>query len=161
MGWYMDAYKKNPIMTGVLTLAAGVGAYWVGKKLFLKPEPPPLPHYDLPEGGGGIPQIDTIVDPKTGTVKAVLWSPKPLANELFESMEGFDWTSTKERAWYKLSALPTNDMVVAVYNYFNSMPAVVSAKVGTLPQWIRDESGAWDDSYKEAALQRLSALNLA
>jgi len=160
--WYGKMWQRNPLLTFLLTAGAATGVYFGAKKLFAPPPPPVLPFFDFPEGGGGIPQVGTTIDPKTGKPKKVLWSPVPLAKELFDSMDGIDPTSDKERAWQKLSSLPTRDMVIAVYNTFNKIPDVVenAAEYGTLTQWIRDEYGSVDDSYKDLALNKLEQLGL-
>lgn len=153
MGWYGEAFQKSPIVTGGLTVASAFGLYWVGKRLFTGPA---LPKANLPTGGKGIPMVGT--GPGGAPIP---WSPVPLASNLFDVMDGIDLTYKKEDQWRKLAELPTDDMVVATYNYFNSMPAVVKAQAGTLVQWIRDEYGAVSGSTKPEALARLTRLGLA
>ena len=157
MTLYDFLYSKKPLYT-VLKIAAIVGgSYWVGRKLFRAPDKPALPKSELPTGGSGIPVV------RTGpTGKPVVWSPSPLASELYEAMDGFDWTEVKEKAWRKMLELPTDDMFTATYNYFNIMPQVVKADAGTLTQWVRDEGGAWGSgSAKPGLIRRLNALQLA
>jgi len=155
-----EIVSKNPVASTVVTLAVLVGGYFGLKRIFQKPEPPPLPGYDLPEGGAGIPQVDTIINPKTGAIEAVFWSPQPLANELFDVMEGlWDSTQSKEDAWFKLANLPTKDMLVATYNYFNTMPKVRESG-DTLTIWINKEYGSLVGGYKDNALNVLRAAGL-
>lgn len=102
------------------------------------------PQVDYPEGGEEIPAN---------------WSPVPLADELKDVMKGWAFTGTKDATWIKLRDLPTDEMVIAVYNAFNQK--YFSLGYGTLTQWIRDE---WYYDYftgvKDAVLARLQNLNL-
>jgi len=125
----------------------GLIAYKGIKKLLEQP-----PKVTLPTGGAGLPV--TGYDP-SGNPQ--IWSPRPLSTELYDTMNGLDWTSSKEEAWGKLLNLPTNDMVVSVYNDFNSQYGGGE----TLTQWINDEYGSIFTSNKPAVLQRLNQLGLA
>lgn len=164
-GWYGRMYQKAPVPTLIGTGLAGVLAYFGMKKLFAPPTPPLIPTFNLPEGGKGIPQVGTTTDPMTGKGVPVYWSPVPSAKALYDSMVGFDYgyPDEKEAEWYKLAVLPTNDMVVAVYNTFNKIPDVSSqaAEYGTLVNWIKDEIGyVYGESSKGAALARLEKSGL-
>jgi len=124
-------------------------AYKGIKKLLEKP-----PTVPLPTGGQGLPV--TGYDP-SGNPQ--IWSPRPLSQELYDTMSGLNWTGSddNEQAWLKLLNLPTNDMVVSVYNDFNSQ----FGGGDTLTQWIRDEYGSLFNINKEAVLARLNLLGLA
>lgn len=89
------------------------------------------------------------------------WRPEPLADELHDAMAGlFSFSGTKDKAWYQLYKLPTNDMVRAVYQAFNTK--YFKKGSGTLTQWIRDEKYYdYTSGIKEQVLNRLSQLNLA
>lgn len=97
----------------------------------------------LPNNGSGIP---------------VGWDPKPLANRLFEVMDGVTTSSmVKEPVFaetYGLSA----DQLTAVYNAFNLMFA--SKGDGTLTQWLRDERNYSLQGVKPQLIARLVSLNL-
>ena len=132
-------------------ITGGVLAVIGTKKLinYINKPPPPT----LPQGGAGLPVVSY-----TNTGSPVLWNPQPLAKNLYEVMEGlFTLSGTKDQAWTKLAELPTDDMVVSVYNYFNE-------KYGdgeTLTAWIKAES--WYDitgSGREMELNRLQSLQL-
>lgn len=105
------------------------------------------PQGDYPHKGNGIPDG---------------WSPTPLANELHDAMNGiFTLADTKEKAWNKLYNLPTDDMVVAVYNVFGQL--YFNEGNGTLVQWIRDEDNYVPEmlgGVRNDLLQRLQSLNL-
>lgn len=114
--------------------------YFYGKKSAT----PPKPVY--PKGGDDIP---------------VSWSPTPLVEQLYNQMKGANVNRlSRDAAWIELSKLPTNDMVVAVYDVFNQL-YYKSEGEGTLTQWIKDESVlGWTSVPKDAALNRLASLNL-
>ncbi len=102
------------------------------------------PQAEYPEGGNEIPSN---------------WSPEPIVSELYDVMSGWALTGTKDSAWIKLRDLPTNEMVIAVYNVFNQK--YFGEGYGTLVQWIRDE--AYYDYFsgvKEGTLARLQNLGL-
>jgi hypothetical protein len=130
--------NKKIIFIIILILLVVYSIYSFGKKNATGPQG------NYPSGGKALPEG---------------WNPNVLADELFDTMSGFDSTSAKEDAWTKLSMLPTGDMVVAVYNVFNQK--YWSKDNGTLAQWIRDEGGALIGSSKDAALKVLSQYNLA
>jgi hypothetical protein len=134
-------YIQLPIIGG-----AGYLIYKGVTKLINRP--PVIP---LPTGGQGIPVVS--YDPQGNPTT---WSPRPLSQELYDSMSGLDWTSSKEEAWGKLLNLPTNDMVVSVYNDFNQQ----FGGGETLTQWIDDEYGSFFTSNKPGVLQRLRGLGL-
>lgn len=67
------------------------------------------------------------------------FNPNILAEELYKAMDGlFTLSGTKDAAWRKLYELGTDNMVIAVYNAFNSKYG--SKGKGSLTQWIRDET---------------------
>lgn len=86
------------------------------------------------------------------------WDPMPLVEELYHTMDGFNFFVTEEeQAWLKLAQLASDDMVRLVYNNYN-------AKYGdgeSLTQVILSESGATINSNKPLVIQRLQQLNLA
>jgi len=130
--------KKNPLVGAGLLIGATVVGYFVLKKVFA-PKLPPRPK----------------IIAGTATGLPVGWSPYPLASQLKNEMTGFQWGIAQRRSWITLSELPTNDMVVAVYNAFNEQ--YFNLGDGTLTDWIRDETGGPD---KQAALNRLVSLQL-
>jgi hypothetical protein len=81
-----------------------------------------------------------------------------LAAKLFDVMDGlFTASGTKDAAFLQFGQLPTNDMVTAVYNEFNTQ----YGEGETLTQWINDEY--WTDiggDGKTLALQRLTSIGL-
>ena len=88
------------------------------------------------------------------------FNPNILADELFKAMDGLLTASgTKDEAWRKLYELPTDNMVIAVYNAFNQKYGTKGK--GSLTQWIEDES--WYDyltGMKSKVLKRLQNLRL-
>lgn len=104
------------------------------------------PKVTYPQGGNDIPPS---------------WSPEPLVNELYDVMSGLATLSgSKEEAWRKLRDLPTDDMVVSVYDVFNQK--YFGKGNGTLTQWIADE-WYYDpfSGVKDSVLARLRNLKLA
>lgn len=129
----------------------GIGLYFITKRIvknFRKP-----PKFDLPQGGGGIPVVTY-----TPTGQPIQWNPQPLAAELFDVMDGlFTSSASKDDTWTQVAQLPTDDMVVAVYNTFNEQ----YGNGETLTQWINDEY--WTDvgsDGKALILARLNRLGL-
>lgn len=103
------------------------------------------PQVDYPKGGSGIPAG---------------WNPVPIAKELHDVMDGlFTSASDKEVAWQKLFDLPTDDMIVAVYNAYNQL--YFGEGDGTLTDWIRDENYSnVAFGVKQDLLDKLQRLNL-
>ena len=130
---------------------AGIGLFFLTRRIIKNFNKPPK--FDLPQGGGGIPVVSY-----TPSGVPVQWNPQPLAAKLFDAMDGlFTFSGTKDAAFLQLGELPTNDMVVAVYNQFNQQ----YGNGATLTQWINDE--LWTDvggTGKDLALQRLSSIGL-
>jgi len=157
MNWYTNAFAKQPIgvMIGTAVAVGGIG--YLGYRIFRKTNGGMPDPKELPNAGDGIPVVGTGADGKP-----LSWNPTPLAMELHTTMDGFWGTpKNKEVAWAKLNNLPTNDMVVAVYNTFNSIPDVIESKDGTLVNWIRDEVGyLFSTSWKDRVLARLASLQL-
>jgi len=145
-------WNELPTIAKVAVIGGvGIGLYFLTRRIvknFRKP-----PKFDLPQGGGGIPVVTY-----TPTGQPVQWNPQPLAAELFDVMDGlFTLSGTKDATWLKLAQLPSNDMVVAVYNTFNE----TYGNGDTLTQWINDEY--WTDiggDGKSLALSRLSSIGL-
>jgi len=138
----------HPIGKTIIVLSSGALIFFGIRKLLRRPE-----FIKLPQGGTGLP----VVGYGTGG-QPVFWNPSSLASELFDAMDGlFTLTGTKNAVWLKLAELPSDDMVVSVYNEFNS-------KYGdgeTLTDWIRSEYYTdFLGSGKDLALNRLAKLNL-
>lgn len=139
MGWYAKAWKVAPLPTAIGTGVVSIGGFFLLRRLF-RGAGPAIPKYKLPKGGKALPEG---------------WSPDPLAKELYDAMKGWSvFSGPKEAAWYKLSILPTDDMVVAVYNAFNSIPGV--SEDGPLTTWIRDETLVSVPSNRGKVLTRLN-----
>lgn len=130
--------KKNPLVGAGLLVGAGFVGYFVLKKLF------------APRGSRR-PKITA------GTAKGlpVGWSPYPLALQLKNEMTGLQWGIAQRKSWVTLAELPTDDMVIAVYEAFNEQ--YFNLGEGTLTDWIRDETGGMD---KQLVLNRLVSLQL-
>lgn len=103
------------------------------------------PKVKYPNGGQGIPAG---------------WSPTPLVEQLFKTMDGMNVNRlSRDAAWMDLSKLPSDDMVVSVYDVFNQLYFKDSQE--TLTEWIKNESTlGWVSTAKNAALNRLASLNL-
>ncbi|RFZ84768.1 hypothetical protein DYU05_03950 [Mucilaginibacter terrenus] len=91
------------------------------------------------------------------------YNPNPLADELHEVMKGlFTSPATKEKAFQKLYNLPTDDLLVLVYNTFNKKYGREGS--GSLTKWIDDEVihtyGFFTSSIKSKLLARLRSINL-
>jgi len=132
-------FARSPI-TGIVVIG-GVGflAYLGLRKLF-RPGIPPPPR---------------IIAGKAKGLPAG-WSPYPLAAALHQDMKGINWgVMTEPQSWVTLSALPTDDMVVAVYQAFTKQ--YFNEGDGTLTEWVRDEGGG---TYRKLVLARLSSLQL-
>lgn len=103
------------------------------------------PKVTYPQGGNSIPAG---------------WSPMPLVKELYDAMSGlFSFTGTKDQVWTKLRDMPTDEMVIAVYDTYNQK--YFSEGNGTLTQWIRDEN-YYDpiSGVRDSTLSRLQNLGL-
>jgi len=117
--------RKGPTgkQWGFIALAA-LGLFAVTKitGAFGKTKPPPP--IDLPDAGSGIPEG---------------WSPRPLAQELYDVLKGVAWNPAlaikRDAVLLQLIALSTNDMFVAVYNDFTQN----FGGGKTLREWIDDE----------------------
>lgn len=131
--------------------AIGAGAYFLYKAVkWIRNRPTT---YNLPAGGAGIPTTGY-----TPTGQPIAWNPKPLSDQLFNAMSGLFTTSgTKDEAWKALINLPTNDMLTAVYNQFNTD----HGEGETLTTWI-DSEYYYDyfTGVKDQALSRLRAAGL-
>lgn len=140
--------KIPPVAKTIIVLGGGFLVYRSIKNYTDKPKPK-----QLPEGGSGLPVVGT-----TPQGSPVFWNPDSMASELFNVMDGlFTFSGTKDDTFKKFGQLPSNDMIVSVYNLFNSK----YGKGDTLTQWINDEY--YTDitgSGKELALNRLEQLNL-
>jgi hypothetical protein len=88
------------------------------------------------------------------------FNPNILADELYAAMNDiFVKSTTKEAVWYRLLNLPTDDMIVLVYNTFNKKYG--PKQKGSLTKWIDDEVVYnWGSSYKNQVLVKLRSLNL-
>lgn len=130
-------FKKSPLVATGLVVGVGVLAFFGLRKLFAPSVRPP----QIRGGKGrGIPQG---------------WSPYPLAARLKNDMTGINWRGLEPRSWIVLIELPTDDMVIAVYEAFNEQ--YFNEGEGTLTEWIRNEMGG---ANKQLALTRLTSLQL-
>lgn len=83
-----------------------------------------------------IPDVPYIKDQPILTAN---FNPNTLAEQLYQAMSGlFTLSGTKDAAWRKLYELGTDNMVIAVYNAFNTKYG--SKGKGSLTQWIKDET---------------------
>lgn len=131
--------KKGIASLVALILVAGA-IYWITRDKFIS----------IPSAKLGANGTDAI--PKG-------WDPMPLVQELFDTMNGINFkVEEEENAWRKLAELPTDEMVILVYNNFNQKYFPRSKE--TLTQWIKDETGAVVFSNKPLALERLDRLKL-
>jgi len=113
-------------LKGGLMIGLAFAALFVANKIFGKDDNgKPPPPKDLPDAGSGIPQG---------------WSPRPLAQELYDTMSGIAWNPMiaikRDAALLQLIGLQSDDMFVAVYNDFTQN----FGGGDTLRQWIEDES---------------------
>lgn len=111
------------IKAGQLILPITIlGSLWLANKLFGKKKPPPPE--ELPDAGSGIPEN---------------WSPRPLTQELYDTMKGVIWYPNmairRDGALLRLIGLASADMFVAVYNDFTQN----FGEGDTLREWIDDE----------------------
>ncbi len=101
-----------------------------------------------PQGGQGIPAG---------------WSPIPIADALYEKMNGVTFNKAGLDALLSsFLSLPTDDMFVAVYSVFNQKYG--SEKYGTLRNWIKDEDYnfpiTFPDIIRPKIYARMDNLNL-
>ena len=147
-----DTWRTLPTWSkGIIVIVGGYVAYRGGKKLinYLNQPPPPK----LPQGGAGLPVVSYGSDGKP-----VYWNPRPFSKNLYEVMDGlFTFSGTKDEAFSKFGDLPTNDMVVSVYNDFNSNYGDGETLTAWIKgEWFYDITGAG----RELALNRLQTLQL-
>ena len=136
---------KNWKIFAIILLVVALIVWWIyaqGKKAATGPQ------VDLPGGANAIPAG---------------WSPEPLAKELHDAMDSLlVFADTKETAFKKLFELPTDAMIVAVYNAFGKL--YFSEGYGTLTEWIRDESNYVPEllgGVRARLLSKLQSLNLS
>jgi len=115
----------------------------MGKSAGKKDLKPPKVTY--PQGGENIPPN---------------WKAEWLAEDLHDVMDGgSDSEFTKDEKWMQLRDLPTDEMVIAVYDVFNQV--YIKEGNGTLTQWIDDEINYdWFSGVKSSTLERLKKLGL-
>lgn len=137
---FLKEYKALLIIA-ILTIGVMMFIYYKGKKSGAIN----IPDAPYPDGTQGIPAG---------------FNPNVLADELHSVMSGlFTLSGTKDKTWRKLLDLPTNDMVVAVYNTFNSKYGGLGK--GSLTNWINDEYYYdFASGIKTKVLQRLKSLRL-
>ena len=143
----IDKFTKLPLSIQIAILGAGAfGAYKL-VKFITQQQPVTKP---LPTGGAGIPATGF-----DSSGKPIAWDPEPLAASLFNVLDGasFVVNPAKSGAMVQLVSLPTDDMIVAVYNTFN----VKYGDGETLTQWIADE---WTFPGQSQALTKLRGLGL-
>ncbi len=132
-------FARSPVFTTVILGGTAFLAYLGLRKLF-RPGIPSAPRITAGKAKG-LPQG---------------WSPYPLAAALHNDMEGVNWgVMVEPQSWVTLSGLPTDDMVIAVYEAFNQQ--YFNEGNGTLTEWIRDEGGG---TYRKLVLARLTSLQL-
>jgi hypothetical protein len=138
----------HPIGKTIIVLGSAGLLFFGIRKLIKKPKKIPLP-----QGGSGLPVVGTTTDGSP-----VYWNPDNIASKLFNVMDGlFTMSGTKDEVFLQFGQLPSNDMIVSVYNLFNSK----YGKGDTLTQWINDEYWTdWAGTGKDLALSRLEQLNL-
>ena len=149
----MSSLKDLPITAKIgIVVGVGVLGFFVYKKFKKKLAMLP-PVFPLPTGGGGMPIVSY-----NPTGEPTYWNPAPLSAELFDVMDGlFTLSGTKNDLFLKFAQLPTNDMVVAVYNHFNQN----YGDGETLTQWINDEYYySYLEDGKSLALAKLQSLGL-
>lgn len=87
----------------------------------------------------------------------VLWDPDPLAREIHDNLEGYNFYTYRETS-DKILSLQTDDQVKLLYNHYNKNYA---KDYPTLTQLFENEwEYAWDDANYSAVVNRLKALNL-
>lgn len=149
MGVVKETWQSLPGWGKVLIVTGGGYLAYHGIKKIIK-KPPPK---NLPQGGNGLPVVSY-----SNTGAPVFWNPQPLAKGLHDVMAGlFTLSGTKDEQWTKLAELPSDDMVVSVYNYFNKN----YGEGETLTAWIKAEN--WYDIFgsgRDLALNRLQSLQL-
>ena len=144
-----DTFNRLPMVAQIAIVGAVGFGIWKGIK-WLRNRPTT---YNLPQGGSGIP-----VTGYTPTGQPIAWNPEPLVDELHDVMSGlFTLTGSKDAAWQKLINLPSNDMLTATYNRFNTK----WGDGNTLTQWIRDENYYdYFTGVKDQAINRLTSAGL-
>jgi hypothetical protein len=149
----MNSLKDLPITAKIgLVVGAGLLGFYIFKKIQKGTAMLP-PVFPLPTGGGGMPIVSY-----NPSGQPTYWNPAPISTELFNVMDGlFTLSDEKSAAFLRLAELPTPDMVVAVYNHFNTN----YGEGETLTQWINDEYYYdWTTDGKSLALAKLSSLGL-
>ena len=142
------------VLGGTATVVAAVGIFFGGRYLYRQFTKPPIAKGKLPQGGAGLPVVGY-----TEGGKPVFWTPQGVASELFRAMDGWTASETKETAWQDFLDLPTDDMKVAVYNYYNAMPENTNKK--TLTQEVDSALWySWGASKKQDMLDDLKRLRL-
>ena len=114
------------------------------KRFMNKPKPVPVNWQNVPIVG---------TSPTTG--QTVYWDPAPLAMEISQKLEGYNF-NTYPATVQKILDLQTDDQVKLLYNHYNKNYA---KDYPTLTQLIDNEWPDWGGVYK-AAVARLKALGL-
>jgi|SRR5690554_89206 len=97
-----------------------------------------------------VPNVGTTPD---GT--PVKWNPDPLAREISENLEGYNFNTYPETA-QKILDLQTDDQVKLLYNHYNSKYA---QDYPTLTQLFENEWDDWSGNYRKV-VSRLRGLGL-
>jgi|SRR6476469_1872800 len=137
---FATLFANKPLQITLIVVGLIIGIYLWGKKSANDKQ-----KYDaeLPDNGTGIPAG---------------WSPQPIADKLYEVMDGiFQFGNTKEEEW-RLCLSLTDDQLTAVYVAFNRTYCRDNNE--TLTSWIEDETGIAFNSAKPRLLNRLRSLNL-
>ena len=117
--------RKGPSGTQIgWIIIAGIAYLMISKVGGFFGDKKPPPPVDLPNAGSGIPQD---------------WSPRPITQELYDTLKGGAWNFAlaikRDAALLLLIGLPSNDMFTAVYNDFTQN----FGGGDTLRQWIDKE----------------------
>lgn len=142
MNSILEIWNIKPIRYGFIAVALVLTIYLLGKSAGKKKGREEVDQKPLPNNGQGIP---------TG------WDPKPLANEVFQQLDGWTtWAANKEETFVKLETL-TSDQLVAVYNAFNKLFGPKGK--GTMTDWLRDELNVSIGGRRDGLVTKLISLN--
>ena len=102
------------------------------------------------------PSYTTVKNPDGSSSTVTVWSPNPLAVQLFNQMQGVSYSGNTAEVLAKLEAQDPA-RIIAVYNEYNKIAGKKGAKE-TLTQAIKNE---WVfDSVKDRVLAKLESLGL-
>ncbi len=140
---FIKTYQQNKITVwiAVFVLVLFIYIYFKGKadgKTNIKDAKYPLNGKSLPLG----------------------WNPNVLADKIYKAMDGvLTNTTTKNLVFREVFVLPTDEMLIAVYNTFNDKYGAKGK--GSLTEWINDEWAYLATvNYRTKLLERLAELRL-